>query len=276
MLGVFPSGETVLGIKKIWLVSVMSMLSVLLLLSVVSVISVLSARATVLQIPPDRGLSENGTGNQTSRSVPKLLVPLCCQLQYRVTAQGCFETNGTVNRFPALYRSDGGMALLDEAPTVDSFRFVVRDPCNNGDRYRLDPDEYPDDRFMFLDNGTIYKPVENVVLEQNFCFARMNRDEYVVLVCFESEEEQESLLPIGLIISTPFFFATFLVYTVIPELRNMHGLTLRGYVGCLFLAYTMLAVVQVTPEELVTDPLCVAFGTSSRELTSGAKRRKDK
>ncbi|XP_076225665.1 G-protein coupled receptor Mth2 isoform X2 [Nomia melanderi] len=256
MLSIHPSRETVFNVKKIWLVSVMSTLSIVLLLAVVSVISALSDRA-ILKASPNGSFSENGTTDLVMRFAPKLLVPLCCQLHYRATKEGCVEAIGTVNRFPPLYRS-GDMALLDGAPTTDSFRFVVNNPCN--DRFRLEPDKYPDDRFMFLDNGTIYKPVENVLLERNFCFARMESDEYVVLVCFDEEEVQDdNTLSIGMIVSAPFLLATLLVYTVIPELRNLHGLTLRGYVSCLFIGYTLIPLAHIAPEVWITDPVCVAF-----------------
>lgn len=48
-----------------------------------------------------------------------------------------------------------------------------------------------------------------------------------------------------MLLSVPFLLATFIVYAVIPELRNVHGMSLMSYVGGLTVGYTFLATVQI-------------------------------
>lgn len=70
----------------------------------------------------------------------------------------------------------------------------------------------------------------------------------VVLNCFHQADPEIrfSVFPIGMIISIPFLLATFIVYALIPELRNVHGKSLMCYVFALTLAYAMLAFIQLS------------------------------
>ncbi|XP_017794200.1 PREDICTED: G-protein coupled receptor Mth2-like [Habropoda laboriosa] len=192
-------------------------------------------------------------------------VPLCCPDASRLTSTRCVQTNDTFP-FPPLYDSRL-LTLINQIP--DRHRdldLYVRNPCEGGQRYQLSPDRYPDDAFMLLDNGTIYKQNEKTILqEREYCFGVVDTDAYNVILCFDFEDDQADtekitvVFPVGLIVSVPFLFVTFLVYTLLPELKNMHGRTLRGYIGSLLVAYVVLAVVQISPQEQISDPLCIAF-----------------
>ncbi|XP_015436131.1 PREDICTED: G-protein coupled receptor Mth2-like [Dufourea novaeangliae] len=211
--------------------------------------------------------TRNNSSDETS---DKPLVHLCCPLESRMIKNSCLtlETNVTI-RFPPLYRSNS-FDLLDASPTPKSFRLAVRDPCDGGPRYRLVPETYDEDAFLLLDNGAVYRPNGNVILPPSeYCLGRVDVDKYDVVLCFEADDYDETgesngtniivSFPIGLIVSVPFLLATFIVYSLIPELKNMHGRTLRCYVGSLLIAYTVLAIVQILPQYSISDPLCVAF-----------------
>jgi len=67
------------------------------------------------------------------------------------------------------------------------------------------------------------------------------------------------LCSLGLIISSVFLLATFLVYACLPNLQNLHGKTLMCHVVSLFAAYVCLSVAQLGGENL--DPFfCAAVG----------------
>ncbi|KZC04727.1 G-protein coupled receptor Mth2 [Dufourea novaeangliae] len=200
----------------------------------------------------------------------RLCSAIGCPLESRMIKNSCLtlETNVTI-RFPPLYRSNS-FDLLDASPTPKSFRLAVRDPCDGGPRYRLVPETYDEDAFLLLDNGAVYRPNGNVILPPSeYCLGRVDVDKYDVVLCFEADDYDETgesngtniivSFPIGLIVSVPFLLATFIVYSLIPELKNMHGRTLRCYVGSLLIAYTVLAIVQILPQYSISDPLCVAF-----------------
>ena len=190
---------------------------------------------------------------------------LCCENGYRLGLNSCIETNGTSFRFPALYHAVD-LTLIDAAPNPRRyFHLFVRDPCVDHQRYKLTPDENPSDAFMLLDNGSIYMENEGSILRENYCLGIVDTELFDVVLCFDSEDKKDVKLtvvfPVGLIVSVPFLFATFLVYTLIPEFKNMHGRTLRGYIGSLIVAYVILAVVQISPQQQISDPLCIVFGT---------------
>lgn len=49
----------------------------------------------------------------------------------------------------------------------------------------------------------------------------------------------------AMISSVPFLLATFIVYAILPELRNVHGKSLMCYLMGLSIGYTILATVQI-------------------------------
>ena len=220
-----------------------------------------------------RGSTDDGTVDRTTDQ-GRTRLPLCCRYGYRLRRNRCIETNGTF-RFPALYHADD-LTLIDAAPDhrLGYFHLFVRDPCVDRQRYKLVPDENPNDAFMLLDNGSIYMQNEgNILRETDYCLGIVDTELFDVVLCFDTDEESENkedvkltvVFPVGLIVSVPFLFATFIVYTLIPEFgASMHGRTLRGYVGSLVVAYVILAVVQISPQEQISDSLCIAFGTYTR------------
>jgi len=64
---------------------------------------------------------------------------------------------------------------------------------------------------------------------------------------------------IGMILSLPFLFSTFLVYALIRDLRNLHGKSLMCHVATLMVAYTSLITVQFVTN-FVNEEWCVFLG----------------
>ena len=192
-------------------------------------------------------------------------IQLCCPLGDRLINEKCVSEKGNYS-FP-VYTSDSSQnkeRKLDEV-----FQLIINDPCEYG-RYVLNPDDYPEDEYTVLANGSLYQPRYDEFIElTSYCLAVVNGNQYEVVICFSNETknatlpDQHSDIPVaGLIISLPFLLATFVVYSILPELRNMHGYTLRGYVGSLFVAYTVLAVVQLINQAILPESLCIAMGTA--------------
>ncbi|XP_076378229.1 G-protein coupled receptor Mth2 isoform X1 [Megalopta genalis] len=134
------------------------------------------------------------------------------------------------------------------------FKVVRTMDCpENTYRYMLEPEEIEEDAFVLEKNGTLRTnsntfPAWSYCLDWKESFQRIG-----VLVCISKDAavvvdegiEQERSYSIAMIISIPFFLATFLVYAIIPELRSLYGKTLMCYVACLILAYTFLAQPKV-------------------------------
>ncbi|XP_024891521.1 G-protein coupled receptor Mth2-like [Temnothorax curvispinosus] len=189
-------------------------------------------------------------------------ISLCCPLGIRTIKGQCVAENVGRYPFPGVY-DQATNESLEKGPIgeVDQiFQLTVHDPCPKVGRYVLDPDEEPVDAFMFLLNGSLYLPrIKDLVDADLYCLIVSQRDKYEIAVCINF---LESFLPevyyyVGLIISSPFLLTTFVVYSILPELQNMHGYTLRGYVGSLFAAYTFLAVIQLTARTSISDTACI-------------------
>lgn len=127
-----------------------------------------------------------------------------------------------------------------------------------------------------LQNGSIFLKFYNEVpANDEYCVGiaqneKLNKPEVVVLKCLLTSEPEVrfSILPIGMILSVPFLMATFIVYALIPELRNVHGKSLMCYVFSLTLAYALLAFVQLYTNndscrnggECLNKTVCATFG----------------
>jgi len=62
---------------------------------------------------------------------------------------------------------------------------------------------------------------------------------------------------IGMILSLPFLFSTFLVYALIRDLRNLHGKSLMCHVATLLVANTSLITVQLISNYYGNQEWCV-------------------
>lgn len=204
-----------------------------------------------------RNNSDKDNSKQMCNST--ICISICCELGYRLIKGIC--TNGTGNYpFPEVY---GTNKQIDKI-----FQLVVSDPCQKTGRFLFKPDELPEDKYVILANGSIYQPNVNYIIDSaTYCFALIKKDKYELTTCSDgtyTDTEDKGLVSItvSLIVSLPFFLLTFVVYTILPDFWNMHGYTLRGYIGSLFVSYTFLAGLQLIPSETLPEPVCAALGTA--------------
>ncbi|OAD59566.1 G-protein coupled receptor Mth2 [Eufriesea mexicana] len=133
----------------------------------------------------------------------------------------------------------------------DLFVLVEDIQCpENRDRYMLEPKHFKEDAFILQANGTLQTSMGKF-LAWSYCLEWKESFENVVaLVCLSTDRQidssdTEKTFNVGIMVSIPFFFATFFVYAIIPELRNLYGKTLMCYVACLVLAYTFLVLAKL-------------------------------
>ena len=146
-------------------------------------------------------------------------------------------------------------------------------PCRTGS-WALDPEPPSNDKFYLMENGTVYidnsdyGTSDELLDLDDYCLASImteNGSNSYVTVCFEEFEKLQKEIPlfypITMILSLPCLVATFVVYAIIPELQTMHGLTLRAYIACLFVAYVLLIVVQIGDDNISSSYLtCSSLG----------------
>lgn len=209
-------------------------------------------------------------------------IPLCCPLGKRLKVT---QINDTIKEecivgesnypFPDVYEyMINDSKRIPIGKTLNQiFPLTIHDPCHY-QRYVLEPENRQSDDYLFLSNGSLYQPNINESIVTLYCLAVwQDNEKFDVTVCFESEaedvpEEKKYIPVVGLIVSLPFLLATFMVYSILPELWNMHGYTLRGYVGSLFVAYTSLAIIQLTHQAIISYSACIAFGTAYNNTCS--------
>ncbi|KAL0103549.1 hypothetical protein PUN28_017664 [Cardiocondyla obscurior] len=179
--------------------------------------------------------------------------------------------NGTeAVQLPTIYETD--LAPANVTATNEYFDLKIWNPCAGAKRYSLNPYMYEEEKWYLLSNGSVLQPLsekpEDRILDYHqYCLARVDHyqyPEYLVFFCEEApptgtvlDNDGEVIYSFGMLASVPFLVATYVVYWLLPDLRNLHGWTLRGYVGCLALAYSMLGVLQLTPQEQIPYGICI-------------------
>ncbi|XP_020295645.1 G-protein coupled receptor Mth2-like isoform X7 [Pseudomyrmex gracilis] len=109
----------------------------------------------------------------------------------------------------------------------------------------LNPDDYDEDNVILQANGSLVTANGKLYPLWNYCLDwQVTYDKVGILVCLMPEiptkDNEYTAHHVGIIVSIPFLVATFLVYAIIPELRNLYGKTLMCYVICLIIAYIFL------------------------------------
>lgn len=140
------------------------------------------------------------------------------------------------------------------------FNVIHNNICTSG-TYRLEPEQYEEDNFILHSNGSLFA-IGELLPQWRYCMDwQDNFKTIIVLICHRPENEIDTatttIYPLGIIISIPFLLATLIVYSITPELRNLYGMTLMCYVGCLIAAYSFLAGGQLIYHG---QPMCVIAG----------------
>ncbi|XP_055295468.1 G-protein coupled receptor Mth2-like [Sitodiplosis mosellana] len=147
------------------------------------------------------------------------------------------------------------------------------DAKNFGNSVRNENNElYDKDHFKYVDDQTCVKAPKYLkywiqvtdngqgihdgrhLTRREYCFAIHKNDKGKIangtLLCKDLVPEKSTryVIPICMIISVIFLFATILVYLCIPELLNFVGKCVVCYLGCLTIVYIMLVLIHIKPK----------------------------
>lgn len=145
----------------------------------------------------------------------------------------------------------------------DQFFLIEDMQCSeNLSKLLLEPENIEEDAYVVQANGTLQTFNGDKYEAWNYCLDWKEPSKTIaVLVCtLNASTTSSNPVDAGIIISIPFFFATFFVYAIIPELRNLYGKTLMCYVACLVVAYTSLVLAKLLFFKYV---FCSAIGKNS-------------
>lgn len=204
--------------------------------------------------------------------ITNISLPICCPPGFVVNSSKCIEssipehainiTNGL--EYLQLYTENH----TESEKKWDSLKKKYGIPCQLA---ALNPD-YPNfDVFYLLENGTLYLNYsldgdpDQLLNADQFCLAHIERNDQISIVVAICSSFEEVNIPftyrMGILLSIPFFAMTFLVYALLPQLRNIPGLNLMAYVGSTFVAYATLAIVQIGECAIIDmTNLCITFG----------------
>lgn len=185
-------------------------------------------------------------------------VSLCCRPDVLYPSESiCYRDGYLADEeivFPEVYDSNLAISRMSPGEFVRAYDFTCNDTV-----YYLNSVPVKDLVYHLTEDGRLYVNItkaESVVYYlglQDYCVASyltQNGTIGAVFLCRSFFEN--AILTAGpvsqlveLSLSIPFLAATFLVYTIVPELRNVHGFNLRAYVGCLVVMYLVI-IVSVT------------------------------
>ncbi|XP_001951628.2 G-protein coupled receptor Mth2 [Acyrthosiphon pisum] len=157
--------------------------------------------------------------------------------------------------------------LVNENGTVSAYEtglfHLVYGKLTCGDKYLLTPSLNKTDSFQITKTGWLLNESGAIIAPPDkFCLESFSTDNFQTLpvVCSPELENEATggniFYTIGMILSLPFLFSTFLVYALIRDLRNLHGKSLMCHVATLMVAYTSLITVQFVTNT-VNEEWCV-------------------
>lgn len=167
-------------------------------------------------------------------------------------------------RTPDLYLPPEKMAkeIRHIGKLRDYFLLVENELVCSTNSMLLNPNDFPEDNVILQANGSLLNSEKKDYPVWNYCLDwQVTYDQVGIMVCVipETESPNETAHFVGMIISIPFLVATFLVYAITPELRNLYGKTLMCYVICLITGYVFLILanyIHISPMR----ELCVMTG----------------
>ncbi|XP_072748572.1 probable G-protein coupled receptor Mth-like 10 [Anoplolepis gracilipes] len=186
-------------------------------------------------------------------------IQLCCPLGDRLVDNTCISGADEYD-FPEVYKLNFD-DLESENKTVDEiFQLIVRDPCQGTEHlsfysnYFLEEEEY-----VYLTNGSLYFfdfELDIFVEPTSYCLAVANDSQFEAIVCLETMNKINETLNDFIndinetvkriankfqiivcccrIVSMLCLLIMFLIYSILPELRNIHGFMLCRYSSMLF------------------------------------------
>jgi hypothetical protein len=203
-------------------------------------------------------------------------VQKCCPVGYgMIESKSCRPSHFDFNpQFYNVVSVNGGSEIVEAV--VPSFAILSNLECA---KFILRPESTEGD-FSYLEvDGRLYVPkhVDPHLTTDKYCLEEvfLPEDEMegiYTFLCFPEDGMAEGtslqfiLCSLGLIISSVFLLATFLVYACLPNLQNLHGKTLMCHVVSLFAAYVCLSVAQLGGENLDLS-ICAAVGESYIKIT---------
>ncbi|XP_029679301.1 uncharacterized protein LOC115245225, partial [Formica exsecta] len=219
-------------------------------------------------------LIKNSTRDNNKNSIPDEMcdnitcIRLCCPFGNRLFNGTCIAGQGNFIFLPSIYGYFNDL-LQNENKSVDNlFLLVVHDSCQKiGQPFSVTFSN----KNMFFVNGSLYLHSYDTIIEStSYCLAKVARYRFNVNICFEIKKKIIDNISVSVQIQTSaivficrfleslLFSFMFIVYSIVPELRNIHGFLLCGYSSSIVIMNTV-ELVKIFIEEDVIGDICIAY-----------------
>ncbi|XP_029163366.1 uncharacterized protein LOC114934824 [Nylanderia fulva] len=219
-------------------------------------------------------------------------IRLCCFLGYRLVDDNCIP-EGIEYIFPKVYTND---STQSKKKVNELFQLSIYDLCKKKDYNLLFKDFQYEYDYKIFTNGSIYLIDSEIMISNNgfiyltdskmfvdsilYCFDVVEGSKFQVIFCSETTDKIKEVTdkkPLifdtqiirvsAYIVSILLLGSVFLVYSILPELRNRHGFMLCNHSGASFFAYGIDIVYSFNKSDDVQYPVCVTIGRRIQFVT---------
>ncbi|XP_029157131.1 G-protein coupled receptor Mth2-like isoform X2 [Nylanderia fulva] len=227
-------------------------------------------------------LNKFNTNNNKNNFVPYEMcnnitcIQVCCPRDDLIKEKCVAEENEYY--FLNLYRYINNLLRKKNKKANELFRLIIRDPCDEIE-LSFSLDSYNNHiKYIVLVNGSLYFPYYKISIEPTFyCVTIVDENKFDITVCsktikkFMRKEISDPnnaasqlvykimIFWILRVVSMLFLLIIFLVYSILPELRNIHGFILRNYCALMFVAYIADIMNNPINSIFLEYPMCITI-----------------
>ncbi|XP_029157137.1 uncharacterized protein LOC114929680 isoform X4 [Nylanderia fulva] len=158
------------------------------------------------------------------------------------------------------------------------FHWTIRKPYDETEFIGLGYLDYNATWYTIFANGTLFSFSENVSFEStDYCLSALDQNNFVISVrskalkkVFRDSLDHNNDISRKIsnhyiiirslrLVSMLFMLITFLIYSILPELRNIHGFILRNYCALMFMAYMADMMNNEVSGLYVEYPMCITI-----------------
>lgn len=184
-------------------------------------------------------------------------IQLCCPLGDRLVDENCTASENEYV-FPYMYSYSNNLIQIGNQKVDELYPLIVQNPCRQTVRFSLFPGYFHKYyQYMFFTNSSLYLPYFDIFIEStSYCLAVVDYNQFDAIICLEANEtifrkinditndflfeilnELNFLFLSCRIVSLLCLLTIFVVYSILPELCNIHSFVLRKYSSLLFFGY---------------------------------------
>ncbi|EFN61025.1 hypothetical protein EAG_14356, partial [Camponotus floridanus] len=158
-------------------------------------------------------------------------IRLCCLFGKRLVNGKCITEQGNFIFLHSIYEYINN-SLQNESKSADElFLLIVHNPCQKTGYYS---NKFLNKNVFFL-NGSLYLDYYNTIIEStSYCLANVAQNRFTVNVCLDIIKTRTIIFICCLLGIMLLSLIMFIVYSIIPELRNIYDFILCRYSSLTF------------------------------------------